>query len=101
MAIVILMHLVPIVHLRSRLGVDIINTSLGYSNFDNGDKSKNTEIWGIVLLGELFQNNHHKFPNSVNFAKKWFEFDPTYAVLKVMSWVRIIQFIPVEQRVSK
>lgn len=73
----------------------------GYSNFDNGDKSKNTEIWGLVLLGELFQNNHHKFPNSVNFAKKWFEFDPTYAILKVMSWMRIIEFIPIEQRVNE
>lgn len=64
----------------------------GYSNFDNGDNSKNTSPWGLVMLGELFQNNHHKFPQSPKFAKRWFEIDPTYYVMKVMSWLGIIKF---------
>jgi stearoyl-CoA desaturase (delta-9 desaturase) len=63
----------------------------GYSNFDNGDHSKNSEPFGILLMGELFQNNHHKFGTSPNFAKKWFEFDPTYAIMKVMHFFRIIK----------
>lgn len=63
----------------------------GYSNFDNGDHSKNSEPWGILLLGELFQNNHHKHKDSANFAKKWYEFDPTYPVMKAMHWVGIIK----------
>lgn len=66
----------------------------GYSNFNNGDKSKNSEAWGVFLLGELFQNNHHMFPARLNFAVKWFEIDPTYAVLKVLHWVGIIRIIP-------
>ena len=36
------------------------------------------------MLGELFQNNHHKRPNSANFAAKWFEFDPVYPIMKFM-----------------
>lgn len=63
----------------------------GYSNYDNGDKSKNTTPVEFLMLGELFQNNHHKYPNSPNFAKKWWEFDPVYPVMKVMHWIRIIQ----------
>lgn len=63
----------------------------GYSNFDNDDKSKNTTPFDFLMLGELFQNNHHKFPNSANFAKKWFEIDPVYPVMKVMHWCRIIR----------
>lgn len=63
----------------------------GYSNFDNGDHSKNSSPWGLFLLGELFQNNHHKYKDSPNFAKKWFEFDPTYPVMKFMHWVGIIR----------
>jgi len=63
----------------------------GYSNFDNGDHSRNTSPWGILLLGELFQNNHHKFKDSPNFAKKWFELDPTYPVMKAMNWLGIIK----------
>ena len=65
----------------------------GYANFNNGDKSKNSEPWGFVMMGELFQNNHHKFPNSPKFAKKWFEIDPTFYIMIVMSWVGMIQFV--------
>jgi len=63
----------------------------GYSNFDNNDKSKNTSPFDFLMLGELFQNNHHKFPNSANFGKRWFEIDPVYPVMKLMHWMRIIK----------
>ena len=65
----------------------------GYVNFhDTGDKSRNTLPFDFVTMGELFQNNHHKFPSSVNFAQRVFEIDPTYPILKVLSWMRIITF---------
>jgi stearoyl-CoA desaturase (Delta-9 desaturase) len=63
----------------------------GYSNFDNKDKSKNTTPFDFLMLGELFQNNHHKHPNSANFAKRWFEIDPVYPVMKLMHWLGIIK----------
>ncbi|WP_142602858.1 acyl-CoA desaturase [Solitalea koreensis] len=63
----------------------------GYSNFENNDHSKNTSPIEFLMLGELFQNNHHKYPNSPNFAKRWFEFDPVYPVMKLMHWVNIIK----------
>ncbi|NLR58057.1 acyl-CoA desaturase [Chitinophaga polysaccharea] len=66
----------------------------GYQNFDNGDHSRNTSPWGIVLLGELFQNNHHKFKDSPNFAKKWYELDPSYQVMKLLNFVGIIKLKP-------
>jgi len=62
----------------------------GYSNYDNQDHSKNTLPWDLFLLGELFQNNHHKSANNPNFAKRWFEFDPTYPVMLFMNAVGII-----------
>ncbi|MGY3052876.1 stearoyl-CoA desaturase (delta-9 desaturase) [Pedobacter sp. UYEF25] len=63
----------------------------GYSNHDNGDHSKNSLPWDFLLMGELFQNNHHKKPNNPNFANRWFEFDPTYPVMKMLHWMRIIK----------
>ncbi|MBZ5855795.1 acyl-CoA desaturase [Flavihumibacter profundi] len=63
----------------------------GYANYKNGDHSKNTEPWGIFLLGELFQNNHHKEGTNPNFARKWFELDPTFHVMKLMNAVGIIR----------
>lgn len=70
----------------------------GYENFDNGDKSKNSTPLDLFLLGELFQNNHHKSPNSPNFAKKWFEFDPTYPVMRLLNSLGIIKLrkVPVK-----
>jgi stearoyl-CoA desaturase (delta-9 desaturase) len=63
----------------------------GYSNYDNNDQSKNSLPWDFLLMGELFQNNHHKKPNSPNFGLKWFEFDPTYPLMKALHWMRVIR----------
>lgn len=70
----------------------------GYKNFDNGDDSKNTLIVDFVTLGELFQNNHHKYGMSPNFAARWFEIDPTYQVMRAMAWLKIIDLGPTPQK---
>lgn len=62
----------------------------GYSNYDNDDHSKNSLPLDFLLMGELMQNNHHKSPNNPNFAKKWFEFDPTYPVMRFLNFVKVI-----------
>lgn len=64
----------------------------GYRNYNSNDDSKNTLVFDVVTLGELFQNNHHKFGQSPNFAVRWFEIDPTYQVMKVLAWLRIIRW---------
>ena len=63
----------------------------GYENYDNKDYSKNTFPVDLLMMGELFQNNHHKSPNNVNFAQKWFEFDPSYPIVKMLHLLRIIK----------
>lgn len=63
----------------------------GYSNYDNDDHSKNTLPIDIFLMGELMQNNHHKKPNSINFAQKKFEIDPSYQIIKVLTFLKIIK----------
>ena len=39
----------------------------------------------FLMLGELFQNNHHRAPGRLNFAARRFEFDPTFAVLRLLA----------------
>ena len=63
----------------------------GYQNFSEGDRSKNTLLIDFLLLGELFQNNHHHAPARANFAAKWYELDPIYPVIKVLSFFRILR----------
>ena len=45
------------------------------------------------MMGELYQNNHHKRPNQSNFAYKWFEFDFGYIIMKLLHKLRIITII--------
>jgi stearoyl-CoA desaturase (delta-9 desaturase) len=71
--------------------VNWVGHKYGYSNFDNGDHSRNSERWGIFLLGELFQNNHHYFPKSAKFAVKKYEWDPTYFIMRILNKLGIIQ----------
>jgi stearoyl-CoA desaturase (Delta-9 desaturase) len=67
---------------------------LGYANYDNGDHSKNTTPFGLIMMGELFQNNHHKDKNDPNFARRWFEFDITYLVMRGLNSVKLIRLKP-------
>jgi stearoyl-CoA desaturase (Delta-9 desaturase) len=86
--------LLPIHFLMGPLHGAIVNWcghKYGYSNFDNSDHSKNSIPLDFLMLGELFQNNHHMKPNDANFAKRWFEFDPTYPVIIVLHKLRIIR----------
>jgi stearoyl-CoA desaturase (Delta-9 desaturase) len=63
----------------------------GYRNFDSDDHSKNTLFWDFLLLGELFQNNHHQAGSRPNFAAKWWEFDPAYPIILLFDKVGIIK----------
>jgi stearoyl-CoA desaturase (delta-9 desaturase) len=94
--------LLPIHFLMGPVHGAIVNWSghkWGYSNFDNNDKSKNSLAVDVLMGGELFQNNHHKFAHSANFAMKWFEFDPTYPVIKVLNFLHIIRLEKVKAAV--
>ncbi len=67
----------------------------GYRNFKSGDKSKNTLVLDILMMGELFQNNHHHRGSRPNFASKWYEFDPTYPIILLLDKMNIIHLAKV------
>jgi len=56
----------------------------GYRNFDTRDQSRNVLPWDVVTLGELFQNNHHRHAQSINFAQRAFEWDPAYGFIRLL-----------------
>jgi stearoyl-CoA desaturase (delta-9 desaturase) len=72
----------------------------GYRNYDTtvDDKSKNTLWWDFVTLGELFQNNHHKYGMAPNFAARKFELDPTYPIIVVLNALGIIHLADKPQK---
>ena len=62
----------------------------GYRNYNSSDVSRNTLPFDVLCMGELFQNNHHRFGQSPTFATRWFEVDPTYVFIKAMAFLRLI-----------
>jgi stearoyl-CoA desaturase (Delta-9 desaturase) len=66
----------------------------GYRNYDVDDTAKNLLPIDFLMMGESYHNNHHKFGGRANFGIKWHEFDPTYPVIKLLSFMKIIKLKP-------
>jgi len=66
----------------------------GYRNYPTKDASRNLLPLDFVMLGELFQNNHHRAPGRLNFATRRFEFDPTFAVLRLLARTGALRLRP-------
>lgn len=69
----------------------------GYRNFESSDVSRNTLPFDFLTMGELFQNNHHKYAMRSNFAVRWFEIDPTYQVMRVLNVLGVITLKPLRE----
>jgi stearoyl-CoA desaturase (delta-9 desaturase) len=63
----------------------------GYRNYAIPDDSKNMLRIDFITGGELYQNNHHRWPQSPNFAARWFEIDFTWQGMRALAWLGIVQ----------
>lgn len=63
----------------------------GYINFKLRNTAMNLLFVDVLMLGESYHNNHHKHPSSVNFGQRWFEIDPVYHVIRLLSRMKIIR----------
>ncbi len=71
--------------------VNALAHKYGYRNFPTNDNSKNNSLVAFLVFGEGYQNNHHQFPSSPNFAVKSFEFDMGYILCRVGHWCGILE----------
>ena len=87
--------LLPIHFVMGPLHGSIVNWCghrYGYVNHKKtNDKSKNTLPFDFLMMGELFQNNHHWKPKSINFSSRWFEIDPGFLITKILNKVNMIR----------
>ncbi|HVT85421.1 MAG TPA: acyl-CoA desaturase [Chitinophagaceae bacterium] len=63
----------------------------GTVNYEMKNTSKNLWPFDIIMLGEAYHNNHHKFPGSPNMGRKWYEIDPVYPVILLLHKLRIVK----------
>ena len=66
----------------------------GYRNFRVNNTSTNLLPVDVLMLGESYHNNHHKFPSSINFGFKWWELDPLYPVTLLLGKLGVIKLNP-------
>lgn len=66
---------------------------LGSRRYETGESSRNSFILAILTLGEGWHNNHHYYPHCARQGFFWWEIDPTYYVIKVLKFVRIVHEI--------
>jgi stearoyl-CoA desaturase (delta-9 desaturase) len=71
--------------------VNAFGHSIGYRNFDCPDQSTNNTFVALTCFGEGYQNNHHRFPSSPKFSLRFFEIDPGYGVVKVLSTLGMLK----------
>ena len=62
----------------------------GSKRYVTGDNSRNNWLLAIFTMGEGWHNNHHAYQSSVRQGFKWWEFDPTYYLLRALSWTGLV-----------
>lgn len=63
----------------------------GRRRYATSDDSRNNWFLALLTLGEGWHNNHHHFPGSARQGFYWWEIDISYYVLRMMSWVGLVQ----------
>jgi len=59
----------------------------GRRRYATSDTSRNSFLLTLVSLGEGWHNNHHYYQASMRNGFFWWEFDPSYYMVKMLSWV--------------
>jgi stearoyl-CoA desaturase (delta-9 desaturase) len=73
---------------------------MGKRRFKTDDDSRNSAILAFITLGEGWHNNHHRYQSSTRNGFYWWEIDPTYYGLKLLSYTGFIWGLkPVPQSV--
>jgi fatty-acid desaturase len=67
----------------------------GKRRFETRDDSRNNWWVALITFGEGWHNNHHAHPTSARHGLAWYEFDPSWILLQLMSKVGLATSIQV------
>jgi len=73
----------------------------GYRSYATDDRS--TNCWWVALLtfGEGWHNNHHAFPRSARHGLKWWEFDFSWSLLRLLEKVGLVRKLKLPTETQK
>ena len=67
----------------------------GERRFATRDDSRNTWWVALFTFGEGWHNNHHAHPTSARHGLAWYEFDPSWLLIKVLTKLGIAKAVQV------
>jgi stearoyl-CoA desaturase (delta-9 desaturase) len=93
---------------HATFAINTVNHMFGTRRFDTIDESRNNAVTAFFAVGEGWHNNHHRYQRAARNGFYWWEFDPTWYVIRLMGVLRLawdIQGVPQriydEARVAK
>jgi len=83
--------------------VNSVSHVWGFKDWNTKDNSMNNWLVGLLAFGEGWHNNHHAFETSCRHGLKWWQIDPTWYVVKMLSWVGLASNLkyPSESKMRK
>jgi stearoyl-CoA desaturase (delta-9 desaturase) len=70
--------------------INSLTHMFGRRRYVTRDDSRNSAILAVLTLGEGWHNNHHYWQTCTRQGFFWWEFDPTYYVLRALSLAGIV-----------
>jgi stearoyl-CoA desaturase (delta-9 desaturase) len=87
---------------HATFAINTINHLFGTRRFRTMDESRNNWWTAIFAAGEGWHNNHHRYQRAARNGFYWYEFDPTWYVIRTMGWLGLAWDIqPVPERIYR
>ena len=83
---------------HATFAINTVNHMFGSRRFETVDESRNNIVTAVFAVGEGWHNNHHRYQRAARNGFYWWEFDPTWYVIRAMAAVGLVWDI---QRVPK
>jgi stearoyl-CoA desaturase (delta-9 desaturase) len=70
---------------HATFAINTVNHLFGTRRFDTIDESRNNAFTAFFAVGEGWHNNHHRYQRAARNGFYWWEFDPTWWVIRLMA----------------
>jgi len=81
--------------------INSLSHVFGRQRYRTSDTSRNNWLLAILTCGEGWHNNHHYHQNTANQGWFWWEWDPSFYLLRALSMFRVVTDLKVPPRQVK
>jgi stearoyl-CoA desaturase (delta-9 desaturase) len=70
--------------------INSLSHVFGSRPYNTKDDSRNSALLALITMGEGWHNNHHFYPFSARQGFTWWQFDPSFMILKLMELLGLV-----------